>query len=109
MVNFMCSEVGRGLRVIGGIALILIGVFGYAWEDGLVVSAIGFVPLGTGLTNVCFLAPVFGCDLHGNRRPVGSRQSAASALLRHLPWRAPVESPVSPAAGAGVGVTPPTE
>jgi hypothetical protein len=109
LVRFMCSEVGRGFRVVGGIALIAIGVFGYRWEDGLLVSAIGFIPLATGLTNVCVFAPLFGCDLHGNSRSVGLWQQATSALSRHLPGRAPIVGSAGlPGAGAGVGVTPPT-
>ena len=53
--NFMSSTAGRGLRIIAGLALIVIGL-----------AVVGLVPLGAGVANVCLFGPLLGSDLHGN-------------------------------------------
>lgn len=62
--QFMSSGTGRLLRVVAGIALIVIGlIVGGGW---VALSFIGLVPLLAGLANVCLLAPLFGQPLKGN-------------------------------------------
>lgn len=62
--QFMSSSTGRLLRIVAGIALIVIGLIaGGGW---ITLSVIGLVPLLAGLVNVCLLAPLFGQPLKGN-------------------------------------------
>jgi len=61
--QFMSSSTGRLLRIVAGIALIVIGLIaGGGW---ITLSVIGLVPLLAGLANVCLLAPLFGQPLKG--------------------------------------------
>ncbi len=62
--QFMSSATGRSLRVVAGVALIVIGlVAGGGW---VTLSVVGLVPLIAGLANVCLLAPLFGEPLKGH-------------------------------------------
>ncbi len=62
--QFMSSSTGRLLRIVAGVALIVIGLIaGGGW---IALSVIGLVPLLAGLANVCLLAPLFGQPLKGN-------------------------------------------
>jgi hypothetical protein len=62
--QFMSSTTGRSLRVVAGIALIVIGlVAGGGW---VTLSVVGVVPLIAGLANVCLLAPLFHQPLKGH-------------------------------------------
>lgn len=64
LVNFMSSTTGRIARMVVGLVLIGLGVFGSA---GIVVAVIGLVPLAAGLFNFCFLAPIAGRPLRGSK------------------------------------------
>lgn len=62
--QFMSSATGRSLRVVAGVALIVIGlVAGGGW---VTLSVVGLVPLIAGRANVCLLAPLFGEPLKGH-------------------------------------------
>ena len=64
--NFMSSTAGRALRIIAGLALIVIGLAGIGGTGGIVLAVVGLVPLGAGVANVCLFGPLLGSDLHGN-------------------------------------------
>lgn len=60
-VMFMSSSAGRGLRIVAGIALLVLGlVIGGGW---MVLSVVGLIPFIAGLINVCLLAPLVGQPL----------------------------------------------
>lgn len=61
-VRMMSSPAGRLVRVVAGLAMMGLG----AWGGGgwWALFAVGLVPLGAGLANVCLLAPLF----HGRLR-----------------------------------------
>ncbi|MBW4077737.1 MAG: DUF2892 domain-containing protein [Acidobacteria bacterium] len=62
--QFMSSATGRLVRIVAGIALIVIGLIaGGGW---VVLSVVGLIPLIAGLANVCLLAPLFGEPLKGH-------------------------------------------
>ena len=66
--QFMASSTGRGLRVIAGIALIVLGVwvgFDNAW--GIVLAVVGAVPLLAGLFDVCVFSALFGGPFSGEK------------------------------------------
>ena len=61
--KFMASATGRGLRIIAGIALIVLGISlsGGWWA----LAVLGLVPLLAGALDVCLLDPLFGQPLSG--------------------------------------------
>lgn len=58
--RFMSSLVGRLLRIVAGIALIIIGLAVIHGTGGIILAVIGLVPLVAGLFNFCVFAPLFG-------------------------------------------------
>jgi hypothetical protein len=58
--KFMASLVGRLVRVVAGIALILIGLLSVGGAWGTVLAVVGLVPLVAGLFDFCVFAPLFG-------------------------------------------------
>jgi len=63
--KFMSSGLGRGLRIVAGLALIAIGLFSVGGTGGLVLAVVGAVPLLAGILDVCLFAPLFGGPLKG--------------------------------------------
>jgi len=59
----MASPLGRGLRVLAGLALIVAGIAigGAGW----VLAVVGLVPLIAGIADVCLFDPLFGKPLRG--------------------------------------------
>lgn len=70
-VTFMNSVAGRAVRIIAGIALIIVGLAVIGGTGGAIVAIVGLVPLGAGLANVCLAGPLLGADLHGNSKSSG--------------------------------------
>lgn len=58
--RFMSSTAGRLIRILAGIALILIGLMSVGGTAGIILAAVGLVPLVAGLFNFCVFAPLFG-------------------------------------------------
>lgn len=63
--KFMSSGFGRGLRIVVGLALIVLGLFSVGGMGGIILAVIGVVPLVAGLLDVCLFAPLFGGPLKG--------------------------------------------
>ncbi len=63
--KFMSSMTGRALRVIAGLALILIGLLSIHGTMGVILAIVGLVPLVAGLANFCVFAPLFGGPFQG--------------------------------------------
>ena len=63
--KFMSSGLGRGLRIVVGLALMAIGLLSMTGPGGLILAVIGAVPLVAGLLDVCLFAPLFGAPLKG--------------------------------------------
>ena len=64
--KFMSTGLGRSIRVVAGVILIVLGfVGGGGW---IALSIVGLVPLIAGLMNVCLLAPLMGQPLRGSHR-----------------------------------------
>lgn len=70
--TFMASAAGRGLRILAGLALVLVGLAAVQGTGGTVLAVVGMVPLLAGILNVCLFAPLFRCPLSGAGLP-GSR------------------------------------
>jgi hypothetical protein len=58
--RFMSSTAGRIIRIVAGIALIVVGLFVMGNVLGTVLAVVGLVPLLAGIANVCVFAPLFG-------------------------------------------------
>ena len=63
--KFMSSGVGRALRIVAGLALIVIGLFSVGGTGGIILAVVGAVPLVAGVVDVCLFAPLFGGPLKG--------------------------------------------
>jgi Protein of unknown function (DUF2892) len=63
-VRFMNSTTGRAARIGAGLVLIVGGLIA-GGTAGLVVAAVGMVPLAAGLSNVCLFAPLFHAPFRG--------------------------------------------
>lgn len=66
-VKFMVSPSGRLARIVAGVALILGGLFGITGTAGMILAAIGLIPLAAGVVDGCLFAPLFGYFLSGAR------------------------------------------
>jgi hypothetical protein len=51
---------GRLLRIVAGIALILIGLLVVQGTGGIILAIVGLVPLVAGIFSFCVFAPLFG-------------------------------------------------
>ena len=63
--QFIVSSAGRLLRIVVGVAII---GWGYALSGqtiGMVLMAVGFVPLLAGAFDLCLLGPLLGAPLRG--------------------------------------------
>jgi hypothetical protein len=62
-VNFMQSPIGRALRVLVGLLLVMSGLFWTGGIWGLLLAVIGVVLIAVGIFRLCLLAPVFGFSM----------------------------------------------
>ncbi len=60
IVHFMMGTWGRVARIVLGLALIAYGLTVLGGTTGLVLAAVGLVPLGLGLSGHCVLEPFAG-------------------------------------------------
>jgi hypothetical protein len=63
--RFMSSVAGRLLRIVAGIALIVVGLVVVEDTAGIVIAVIGLVPLAAGLFDFCLFGPLLGAPLSG--------------------------------------------
>ncbi len=71
-VRFMASTTGRITRIVAGFGLIALGFLSIGGTAGLVVAAVGLVPLIAGTVDICVFAPLFGNPLSGPKIRAGS-------------------------------------
>ncbi len=62
----LSSTRGRIARVVAGLALIVGGLFVLGGTAGIVLAAIGLVPLLAGAFDVCIFSALFGGPLRGS-------------------------------------------
>ena len=65
VARFMATGVGRGVRIVVGVALIGVGLGLSGWL-GLVSALVGLVFVTVGATNVCLIAPILGAPVKGS-------------------------------------------
>ncbi|WP_425358308.1 YgaP-like transmembrane domain [Aeromicrobium marinum] len=54
-VTFMNSPAGRLLRIVAGVAMIIVGLAAVGGAGGVVLAVVGVVPLLAGLLDVCLV------------------------------------------------------
>lgn len=66
--DFLAHPIGRGLRFIIGVLLMVVGWLGIGFGDvlGVIVTVIGAEFMLAGLLNFCLIAPLFGQSFWGN-------------------------------------------
>ena len=62
----MSSRIGRVGRIAAGLALIVGGLVAVGGTIGLVIAAVGLVPLIAGSLDVCLFSALFGGPLRGS-------------------------------------------
>jgi hypothetical protein len=65
--GFIASPAGRVIRIIAGVALILVGLLAVGGIWGWILAIVGLVPLLAGLFDRCVFAPLFGLPFVGPR------------------------------------------
>jgi hypothetical protein len=65
--RFMASSLGRGVRIVAGLALIAVGLLVVKDTGGLILAVVGLVPLVAGVIDVCIFAPLFGGPFQGKK------------------------------------------
>ena len=62
---FMASPLGRAIRIVAGVVLIVLGLLwiGNVW--GWVLAVVGLAPLAAGISDFCLFAPLFGAPFWG--------------------------------------------
>lgn len=66
-VKFMVTGMGRAVRVVAGVALVVVGLVVMGGTGGLILAVVGLVPLLAGLFDVCVFAPLFGLPFLGKQ------------------------------------------
>ena len=61
--RFIASPTGRVVRVVAGLALILVGVLALQGVGGWILAIVGLVPLLAGLFDRCVFAPPYPSPL----------------------------------------------
>jgi hypothetical protein len=65
--KFMAGPVGRGIRIIAGVVLVLVGLLVVGDVGGIVLAALGVVAFLAGALNVCLIAPIIGAPFSGKK------------------------------------------
>jgi len=65
VVKYLASPVGRIIRVVAGIVLVVLGLLVVKNVGGIILALVGLVPLVAGLFDFCVFAPLFGAPLSG--------------------------------------------
>lgn len=57
-LKFMANPVGRGVRILAGLALVAIGLFAVGHALGIALAVVGIVVFLAGAVNFCLFAPI---------------------------------------------------
>ena len=63
--EWMATPLGRVLRVAAGTLLIYVGLAVVHGIGGIVLAAVGVVPIVAGLLNLCPIGPLIGAPMKG--------------------------------------------
>lgn len=63
--KFMAGPIGRGVRVVAGLVLVLLGLVSIGGVGGIIVAALGLVAVAAGAFNFCLIAPIIKAPFFG--------------------------------------------
>jgi hypothetical protein len=63
--QFLSSPAGRITRVAAGVAIIAVGLLAVGGTVGIILAAVGLVPLLAGVFDVCIFSALFGGPFRG--------------------------------------------
>jgi hypothetical protein len=72
-LRFMASSTGRIVRMVAGAVLMVVGWLVVGGTAGLVVVAVGLIPLAAGFFDICLFGPLFGRTFSGTEIRSGNR------------------------------------
>jgi hypothetical protein len=64
-LKFMANPVGRGVRIVAGIAIAAVGLLMVGHALGIALAAVGIVVFLAGALDFCIFAPIAGRPLRG--------------------------------------------
>jgi hypothetical protein len=67
--HFMASPLGKGGRIVVGLALIGVGIGVVGGVLGWIIAIAGLLPLTLGIMNGCILAPILRVPFKGSDLP----------------------------------------
>ncbi len=65
--DFVAGPAGRLIRIVAGLALIIIGLWLVGGAGGWILAIVGLAPLLAGVFDFCIFAPLFGLPFVGPR------------------------------------------
>jgi uncharacterized membrane protein len=68
---FMATNMGRLLRILAGMILVLAGLYIFSGAWGIVLAVLGLLLIAAGLFNFCFIAPLLRLPFWGKNLPKG--------------------------------------
>jgi len=66
---FMATNIGRLLRILAGMILVLAGLYVFTGILGVICAVLGLLLIAAGLFNFCFIAPLLGVSFWGKNLP----------------------------------------
>ncbi len=64
--KFMAGPIGRGVRILAGVLIMLLGLVVVQGTGGIILAVIGVLPILAGAMNFCLIAPIIGAPFSGN-------------------------------------------
>lgn len=64
--KFMASNMGRGIRIVAGIILLIVAFTMLSGIASYVVAGLALVPLLAGVFDICVFAPLLGVSFKGS-------------------------------------------
>ncbi len=77
---FMATPVGRALRIVLGLALVLVATT-FGTVTAIVLGVLGLAAIAAGAFNVCLISPLIGAPFLG-RKALESRQVPPSPAMQ---------------------------
>ncbi len=65
-ICFMASAAGRILRIVAGSAIVAWGLLAAGGDNGMLIAAIGALPILAGVLNICVVGPLIGGPFLGS-------------------------------------------
>ncbi len=63
--KFMAGPIGRGIRIVAGVVLILLGLISVGGVGGIVVAIVGLAAVLAGAFNYCMISPLIKAPFWG--------------------------------------------